>query len=120
MKKVSLILFFISLSFIGFSQKNDNLRVDGTFDWASADGIIYHQEAVSYRSIIMPTKSGSYNYNIMAIDADGDVLMSVQFKGSAIFHPQKNTLEKPQENMLDLLPENKAFRIVLKGGKEIE
>ncbi len=120
MKQVSVILFFISLSFIGFSQKNDNLRVDGTFEWVSADGIIYHQEAVSYRSIIMPTKSGSYNYNIMAIDADGDVLMSVQFKGSAIFHPQKNTSEKPQENMLDLLPENKAFRIVLKGGKEIE
>jgi hypothetical protein len=108
MKQVSLFiaLFFVSLN--AFSQKKALMNIEGTHEWLSAGGAIYHEEAVKYVSIVTQMKQeGCYGYTVKAIDADGNTLMTIIFKGSANLCPQ--------EDAVDILAENKAFRVILKG-----
>jgi hypothetical protein len=108
MKQVSLFIALFFVSFSSFAQKKALMNIEGTHEWLSAGGAIYHEEAVKYVSIVTQIKEeGCYGYTVKAIDADGDALMTIIFKGSADLYPV--------EDAVDILAENKAFRVILKG-----
>lgn len=83
------ILFIVTLLAIvttASAQSNNGTKyVHGTSEWADAAGEIFVVEAVSYATVITPTKSGEYFYSIRALDAQKNILRKLEFYGSAIY-----------------------------------